>query len=624
MSWEATYVLILVVVALVLFATDALRVDVIALILLLALVIPGVLTAERALAGFGSDTLLTLASLFILTEGVQRTGLVERIGLRLASFGGQNPNGFMRLLVLAGTAISSFLSNTVTAAVLVPLAIGGARRTKTPASKILMPLAFGTILAGGVSLISTSTNLVVSGALPSFGLEPLGFFELAPVGLVLVAVGIVYLWFIAPRLIPDRGGDMVTEDVRRRFAAEVVVAPTSKMIGQTLANLHLQEALEIAIVGIRRGSRRLLNPRSTERLQPGDEILIEGDATQILAVKDFDGIDIKSDAQSKREKQEKDEDKAKKREEKKSAKPRTDTKEEEEDEGKGEIRMVEAMVLPMSGMIGRTLRQLRFQERTGLSAMGLHSANEARNVGKLSRWRFEAGDVILLQGDVEDIDRVAEEQGILLLEDRSSHHPRSRKAPLVAAIFAGAVVLAATGVLALPVAFLIGALGLVLTGCLLPDEAYAAIDWRILVLIGCMLAFGAAMQDTGAASWLAGLVLKYVSEYGPHAVLAAFTLLTAILTQPMSNQAAALIVLPVAIESAQRLGMDPRPFVIAVTLAASCSFLTPLEPACLLVWGPGRYRFFDFVRVGGPLTAACLAITIWLVPKFWPLVAAAG
>lgn len=626
MSGEAAYVLILVVVALVLFATDALRVDVIALILLLALVVPKVLTAERALAGFGSDTLLTLASLFVLTEGVQRTGMVERIGLRLASFGGANPNGFMRLLVLAGTAISSFLSNTVTAAVLVPLAIGGARRSKTPASKILMPLAFGTILAGGVSLISTSTNLVVSGALPSFGLEPLSFFELAPVGLVLVAVGIVYLWFIAPRLIPDRGGDLVTEDVRRRFAAEVVVTPTSKLIGQTLANLHLQDALEIAIVGIRRGSRRLLNPRSTERLQPGDEILIEGDATQILAVKDFDGIDIKSDAQSKKEKEEKDEVKAKKRDDKNSGKPDEGAQDDEDDkdEDAGEIRMVEAMVLPLSGMIGRTLRQLRFQERTGLSAMGIHSANEARNVGKLSRWRFEAGDVVLLQGDVEDIDRVAEEQGILLLEDRSSHHARSRKAPIAAALFAVAVVLAATGVVALPVAFLIGALGLVLTGCLLPDEAYAAIDWRILVLIGCMLAFGAAMQDTGAASWLAGLVLKYVSEYGPHAVLAAFTLLTAILTQPMSNQAAALIVLPVAIESAQRMGMDPRPFVIAVTLAASCSFLTPLEPACLLVWGPGRYRFFDFVRVGGPLTAACLAITIWLVPKFWPLVAAAG
>jgi di/tricarboxylate transporter len=620
MTFEAGYVLALVVVALVLFAIDAMRVDVIALLLLLALVVPGILTAERALTGFGSDTLLTLASLFVLTEGVQRTGLVERTGLRLASFGGANPRGFMRLLILAGTAISSFLSNTVTAAVLVPLAIGGARRTKTPASKILMPLAFATILAGGISLISTSTNLVVSGALPSFGLEPLGFFELAPVGLSMVGFGILYLWFIAPRLIPDRGGDLVADDGRRRFAAEIVLTPTSKLIGRTLASLHLQEALEIAIVRIRRGSRRLLSPGSTERLRSGDELLIEGDASQILAVKDYEGIDIKTDAQQKQKAQVDEQAEKAKPKEKARSKPKEGVEAPAQQEA-GEIRMVEAMVLPLSGMIGRTLRELRFQQRTGLAALGLHSANEARNVGKLSRWRFEAGDVVLLQGDVEDIDRVADEQGLLLLEDRSSHHPRSKKAPLAAAIFAGAVVLAATGVLALPIAFLIGALALVLTGCILADEAYAAIDWRILVLIGCMLAFGVALQETGAASWLAGLVLKHVSEYGPHAVLAAFAILTAMLTQPMSNQAAALIVLPVAIESAQRLGIDPRPFVIAVTLAASCSFLTPLEPACLLVWGPGRYRFFDFVRVGGPLTAACLALTIWLVPVFWPLVA---
>jgi di/tricarboxylate transporter len=618
MSFEAGYVLALVIVALVLFAIDAMRVDVIALILLLALVVPGVLTAERALTGFGSDTLLTLASLFVLTEGVQRTGLVERTGLRLAGFGGANPRGFMRLLIVAATAISSFLSNTVTAAVLLPLAIGGARRTRTPASKILMPLAFATILAGGISLISTSTNLVVSGALPSFGLEPLGFFELAPVGLSMVGFGVLYLWFVAPRLIPDRGGDLVAEDVRRRFAAEIVLTPTSKMIGQTLASLHLQDALEIAIIGIRRGSRRLLSPGSTQLLQPGDELLIEGDAAQILAVKDYEGIDIKTDA---REKQ-----KAHADEQAEKANPKPKPKEGEAVaavETAGEIRMVEAMVLPLSGMIGRTLRELRFQQRTGLSALGLHSANEARNVGKLSRWRFEAGDVVLLQGDVEDIDRVADEQGLLLLEDRSSHHPRSKKAPLAAAIFAGAVVLAATGVLALPIAFLIGALALVLTGCILADEAYAAIDWRILVLIGCMLAFGAAMQESGAASWLAGAVLKYVSPYGPHAVLAAFAILTAMLTQPMSNQAAALIVLPLAMPAAQELGLNPRAFAAAITLAASCSFIAPLEPASLLVYGPGRYRFRDYFRLGLPLTVLTFALNMFMIPRIWPLEAPA-
>jgi len=591
MTLAAGYVLALVLVALVLFAIDAIRVDVVALLLLLALVIPGVLPADKALAGFGSNTIITLASLFILTEGVQRTGLIERIGLRLSSFGGANPRGFVRLLLLAGTSISAFLSNTVTAAVLVPLAIGGARRTNTPASKILMPLAFATILSGGISLISTSTNLVVSGAMPGFGLAPLGFFELAPVGLVLTVVGMLYLFFIAPRLIPDRGDEAATEDPKRRFAAEIVLTPSSKLIGQTLANLRLPEALEIAIVGIRRGSRELLRPRPKERLKEGDELVIEGGAAQILSVKDFEGIDIKTDQRPEISGQEA---------------PAT--------------RMVEAMVLPRSRMTDHTLRDLRFQERSGFTVLGIHSANEARNIGNLSRWHFQTGDVVLLQGHVEDIDGTAEEFGLLPLEDRSGHHPRSRKAPLAATIFLVAMVLGATGVLALPIAFLMGAVALVLTRCLQPDEAYAAVDWRILVLIGSMFAFGAAMQESGAASWLAGLVVQHVSPYGPHAVLAAFALLTAVLTQPMSNQAAALLVLPVAIQAAERLGIDARPFAIAVTLAASCSFLTPLEPACLLVWGPGRYRFFDFVRVGGPLTLMCLVLTILLVPVFWPLI----
>lgn len=593
MGLPAAYVLALVVVAIVLFAIDALRVDVVAVLLLLALVVPGVLTPERALAGFGSDTIVTLGSLFVLTEGVQRTGLVERIGLRLAGAGSANPNAFFRLLILAATSISAFLSNTVTAAVLVPLAIGGARRTGTSVSKILMPLAFATILSGGVSLISTSTNLVVSGAMPSFDLAPIGFFELAPVGLVTTVVGLLYLWFVAPRLVPERGGSATDGDVRRRFAAEVVLSPTSKLVGRTLANLRLSEALEVAIVGIRRGSRKLLRPRPRERLQAGDELVIQGDAAQILSVKDYEGIDIKTDER-----------------------PETEARAEDP------VQMVEAMVLPRSPMIDRTLREMRFQERTGFTALGIHSVNEARNIANLSRWRFQSGDVLLLQGPEQRLDRMADDHALLPLEDRSSHHPRSRKAPVAAAIFAAAVVLAATGVLALPIAFVAGAVALVLTGCLAPDEVYRAIDWRILILIAAMLAFGSAMQDSGAADWLAAFVVRHVSEYGPHAVLGAFALLTAILTQPMSNQAAALIVLPVAVHTAESMGLDARPFAIAVALAASCSFLTPLEPACVLVWGPGRYRFFDFVRVGAPLTIVCLVLTIVMVPLVWPLVAA--
>jgi di/tricarboxylate transporter len=226
----------------------------------------------------------------------------------------------------------------------------------------------------------------------------------------------------------------------------------------------------------------------------------------------------------------------------------------------------------------------------------------------------------LLQGEQKDIDRL-DRHNLMLLEDVSAHHPRTAKGRIAGAIFVLALVLGATRVVPLPIAFLAGVVAMVLTRCLTEAEAYAAIEWRLIVLIGCMMAFGVAMQQTGAAHWLAGHVVTYVGPLGGYAVMCAFGVLTILLTQPMSNQAAALVVLPVAVEAANQLGLDPRSLVIAVTMAASLSFLTPLEPACLLVYGPGRYRFFDFIRVGFPLTLMTLAISMAMVPLLWPLAA---
>ena len=230
---------------------------------------------------------------------------------------------------------------------------------------------------------------------------------------------------------------------------------------------------------------------------------------------------------------------------------------------------------------------------------------------------MKAGDVLLLQGDVENIQKL-DPQHLMNLEDVSGHHPRSQKGPLAAVIFVASLIVGGSGLLPMSIAFLAGGLALVLTGALLPEEGYRAIDWRLLVLIGCMMAFGVAMKETGTSTYIADLVVRHVSPHGELAVLAAFFALTAFLTQPMSNQAAALIVLPVAIESAMTLGFDPRPLVMSVTFAASCSFLTPLEPACILVYGPGRYRFFDFFKVGLPLTIVVFVFCMLLIPIFWP------
>ena len=378
----------------------------------------------------------------------------------------------------------------------------------------------------------------------------------------------------------------------RHYMTEVVVSPRSPMIGRTLGESRLGEALDLAVVGLRRGAERIVAPRASVVLAEGDVLILEGRAEDVLAIKDSAGIDIKpevrlagSDLQA------------------------------------GDVRMMEALVLPRSELVGGTLRDVRFRDRTGVTVLGIYVAQRKTRRVKLSRHRLEPGDMLLLQGRQENLDRL-DGDDIMLLEDKSAHHPRSRRATIATLVFLAAIVLASTRVLPLAVAFLLGVPLLILTRCLTPDEAYESVDWRLMVLIGAMMAFGAAMTKTGAAGWLADQIVGWVSPWGSFAVMVAFFLLTLVLTQPMSNQAAALVLLPVAIHAANTLGIEPRPFVMAVVFAASCSFLTPLEPSCVLVYGPGNYRFFDFVRVGSILTLIVFVVSVLMIPHYWPLVQA--
>jgi len=590
MTPEITYLLILIVVALVLFATEVFSIDVVGLLLLLALTVPGILSPQQALAGFGSETIFVLIGLFVLTAGIRETGVIERIGLRLAAFGSERPRALTRMLITSATAMSAFISNTITTAVLLPITVGSAKRAGISVAKVLMPLAFASILAGSITVIATSTNLVISGELPGYGLEKIGFFELAPVGIGLTLVGLAYLLFLAPRLIPDRfKGDRVETYGLRTYISELVIPEGSNLAGQTLAESKLGETLNLAVLSIRRDGQRNLRPRSNTKLIEGDVLLIEGSAEDILSIKDVMGVDIDTGFEA------------------------SDADLESE-----EVRMVEAMVVPGSRWVRRSARGAGFRQSTGLSVLAIHSPGRSGDFRpELSRQRLVVGDVLLLQGNLEDIERL-NPSDLLNLEDVSAHHPRSAKGPVATTIFVAALVVAATGLLPMSVAFLTGIVALILTRALRPEEGYRSIDWRLLVLIGCMMAFGVAMKETGTSTFLAALVVDHVSPLGNLAVLAAFFVLTSFLTQPMSNQAAALIVLPVAIESARALGIDPRSLVMSVTFAASCSFLTPLEPACILVYGPGRYRFFDFFKVGLPLTIIVFLFCMALIPVFWP------
>ncbi|WP_272977054.1 SLC13 family permease [Deinococcus geothermalis] len=576
-----TILLILFGLALVLFATEWLPVDVTALLLLGALLVLGLLQPKEAFAGFGSDTVLTLASLFILTRVLLRAGVIEWVGVMLARRA-RNAGGVIRGMLSAVAGVSALTSNTATTAVFLPVVTGLARRAGIAPSRVLMPLAFASILGGTVTLIGTTTNLVVSGALPALGLQPLGFFELAWVGLPVAVVGLPYLFFVAPRLLPAR--DAVLEESLRAYLADLTVAPGSPLAGQTLRETGLGRDHGLTVVAVRRGSNTFYAPGPDFRVQEGDTLAVEGAPDRILSGKSTLGIFSKSEQKLQVE------------------------------GGAAPVQLVEAVVMPGSPLAGRTLRESRFRERYGLSVLALH--RRARTVERLAGLRVQVGDVLMIQGRAERIAALGDH--LTVLGDLTEAQRDLRKAPLALLLFGGAVALGALGLLPLSVAVVIAvALALALR-LIAPEEAYRAVEWPVIVLVACMLAFGTAFEDTGAARVLTGALSGVLAPLGPYGLLAALFAVTVALTQPMSNQAAALVMLPLAIGTAKALGYDPRPFVIGITVAASNSFITPLEPSCMLVYGPGRYRFLDFVRVGTGLTLVTFAVALLVIPRVWP------
>jgi di/tricarboxylate transporter len=591
MTPDIAIVLAIVAVALVLFSFERIPPDMVALGVMLALVLTGVLPAQRAFAGFGSDTVMLILGLLILSAALVRTGVVDAVGRAIVKRAGDDPNRLLLIVMTACAALSAFVSNTASAAMFVPVVFGIARKAGVSQSKLLMPLAFASILTSSVTLISTTTNVVVSGLMTQYELPPMGMFELAPVGLPITILGIAYMYTLGRRLIPDRAGkgDALEQFGLRPYLSEIVVQPESKIAGKTLAEAGLAEDLGLRVLRIVRGADRELWPRPKSKVLPGDVLLVEGNREDIVKIKDVAGIDIRADVNL--------------------ADPDLETE---------DTALVEAMLMPGSPLIGRTLRGSGLHPEHGVQVLAIHR-HGGTLLRKFSRIPLRMGDLLLVQGPKESIATLDQTGALRLVGIMDGPRPNLRRARIAVAIFVGVVALGTTGVLPLSVAALLGALAVFATRCITPEEAYDRVEWKVVILIGCMLALGAAMAHTSADRWLAGLVVGSLGHLGPVPLLGGFFILTVLLTQPMSNQAAAVVVVPIAIHTATALDLNPRSFAMMIAVAASCSYLTPLEPACLMVYGPGRYRFMDFVKVGGLLTIVIFVIALLLVPVFWPL-----
>jgi di/tricarboxylate transporter len=584
---EAWLVIGLLVAAVILFATERISVDLVTLMLLSVLVLSGILTVGEAFAGFSNEVIILLACIFVIGAAMRETGVLDAVGDLLARRLNGKPGRLTTMMMTAVGAISAFMNNTTVTAMLLGPVMGLARAVKLPPSLLLMPLAFASILGGACTLIGTSTNVAVSGFLKTSDLGEIGMFEITPVGLCLLAAGIFYMVLVGRYLLPDRerdhGGEIIAT---RQYLAEVVILPGSPLIGQEVYRSDFS-VMEFQVLKIlHKGGRVEMSPH--ERFAEGDVVLVAGKVENLLKVKKIEGLEILEDLNLRASGEE-----------------------------VSEAHLAEVVLTPRSSLVGRTLKQSHFRQRSGLSVLALMRGDRplVDHIGDIA---LQAGDLLLLQGPKERFKSYEEESEMVVVSRHDFHAGALRRGYVLLAAFTAAVTLSSFGIMPLAVAALLVAVLAVMTRCLTLDTAYGNIDWRLLILIGGMTAFGAAMGKTGADKWLAGLVIGAAGSLGPLAVLAGFCTITILLTQPMSNAAAALVVLPVALRAAEALDVSGRSFAIAVMLSASVSVLTPFEPSCILVYGPGKYRFSDFLRVGGGLTLLMLVMIIVLVPVFWP------
>jgi len=562
--------------------------DVVALVLVLLLVFTRLLPAKSAFLGFGSETVIMILGLLILTAALEHNGVVDIMGRFILRFTGDRPLGLLAVVMVASAGLSAFMSNTASTAFFLPVVIGITKKSGVNPGQLLLPLAFSGILSSSVTLVSTSTNLVVSGLLTQYGEPAISMFEMAPVGVPITIAGLAYMMLAGALWLGRRRTETAPQPVRNRpYLSEVVVLPDSRLVGHTLAESRLDK-MELHVVRVFRSDDQALTPLGNTVVHAGDVLVVEATPEDLLKVKDKAGIEIRADA--------------------KYSNP---------DLPLAALGIAEVIVLARSALLDRTLKSLRFAQRYDLQVLGINRHGEILN-RKISEMPLQIGDILLVQGDKDAILALEEEIGFRVIGTFDERKPNRKRALIAITIFVGVLTLATFDVLPLGVAVISGAVVAFLAKCITPEQAYKQLDWRVVILIGSMLAVGTAMETTGTARFLAAQVVRLAGD-SPLLLLGGFFTLTVMLTQIMSNQAAAVVILPIALQTAMQLGLNPRTFAMMVAVAASCSYLTPLEPSCLMVYGPGGYRTSDFLKIGAPLTVLIALLALWYVPRVWPL-----
>ncbi len=601
MTLEVGIVLFVLVGAVIMFATERFPVDVVAIVAMSVLVVSGVITPQQGVSGFSNSATITVAFMFILSAALFKSGAVVNIGNRIAQLFKLNFwVGILATMLTVGI-ISAFINNTPVVAIFIPILVGAAAQSKLSVAKMLMPLSFASMFGGVCTLIGTSTNILVSGIAVENDLEPFSMFEMTRMGLIFFGVGLVYMMLIGIRLIPDRALD---DGLMKKFGmgdylTEIVLLEGAPSVGKSIKESPLVKKLDIDILEVNRQGQTLIMPSEEFILGEGDILKVRCNVEKIKTLKEREGIILKSDAKFKADEE------------------IADNKSEER------IVFVEAVIAPNSPFEGKTVKQLAFRQKYGATVLAIRHRGELMR-DKVATTVLRAGDTLLIEVEKDHLPNLQQlelrgRNTFLIVTEVDLPEYRKDKMLTVVLTLVGVIALASLEILPIMMAAIVGSMFLVLTRCITMEEAYNAIDWKVIFLLAGAISLGVAMDVSGTATLISVFLINIIGALGPAAIVSVLYIITSLMTESMSNNASAVLLAPIAIATSVELGVDARPFLMAIAFAASSSFMTPVGyQTNTMIFGVGGFKFADFIRVGAPLNLIFWVLATFLIPVFFP------